>query len=339
MKKDLLQMLKSNYGQLIKIKIKNMNLILVGCGPMAIEYAKVLKAQNQEFITVGNTKKGALNFEKEINEKVILGGIELWLKNNPNLDFNLHKVIITVNENLLGIIAKSLINLGFKDILLEKPGGLDINDIKGVNYLVSANNANVYIAYNRRFFSSVIKVKELIANDGGITSFNFEFTEWGHIIKNLPQHKEILNEWFIQNSSHVIDLAFHIGGSPIEMKSFVSGGEEWHPKGTIFSGAGISDKNALFSYNANWESAGRWWVEFLTNKNRYIMKPMEQLFVQKRGSISLEKIELEDELDQNFKPGLYKQVEAFLKFPEKLMRIEEQVKKLPYYEQMISVSN
>ena len=123
------------------------------------------------------------------------------------------------------------------------------------------------------------------------------------------------------------------------MKSFVSGGEKWHPKGTIFSGAGISDKNALFTYNANWESAGRWWVEFLTNKNRYVMKPMEQLFVQKRGSISLEKIELEDELDQNFKPGLYKQVEAFLKFPEKLMRIEEQVKKLPYYEQMISVSN
>ena len=112
MKKDLLQMLKSNCGQLIKNKIKYMKLILVGCGPMAIEYAKVLKSQNQEFITVGNTKKGALNFEKEINEEVILGGIELWLKNNSNLDFNLQKAIITVNENLLGTISKSLINSG-----------------------------------------------------------------------------------------------------------------------------------------------------------------------------------------------------------------------------------
>ena len=63
----------------------------------------------------------------------------------------------------------------------------------------------------------------------------------------------------------------------------------------------------LFSYNANWESAGRWWVEFLTNKNRYLMKPMEQLFVQKRGSISLDKIS----------PGIY-----FIKteeFSEKLV--------------------
>ena len=109
-----------------------MKLILVGCGPMAIDYAKVLKAQNQKFIVVGNTKKGAVNFEKEIKQKVILGGIELWLKNNSNLDFSLFKVIIAVNENLLGIISKSLINSGFKNILIEKPGGLDIKDIKGI---------------------------------------------------------------------------------------------------------------------------------------------------------------------------------------------------------------
>jgi len=315
-----------------------MKLILVGCGPMAIEYAKVLNAQNQDFITIGNTQKGALNYENEINEKVILGGLELWLKNNSNLDFNHHKVIITVNENLLGTISRLVLKYGFKDILVEKPGGLDIDDIINLNSEALVNKANVYIGYNRRFFSSTLKVIELIEHDGGITSFNFEFTEWGHIIKNLSQRKEILNEWFIQNSSHVIDLAFHIGGSPLEMKSFVSGGEEWHSKGTIFSGAGISKKNALFTYNANWESAGRWWVEFLTNKNRYVMKPMEQLFVQKRGSIALEKIELKDELDQDFKPGLYKQVEAFLKFPEKLMKIEEQVEKLPHYDKMISAS-
>jgi len=316
-----------------------MKLILVGCGPMAIEYAKVLKSQNQEFITIGNTRKGALNFEKVINQKVILGGIELWLKNNSNLDFNSQKIIVTVNENLLGAISRLVLKYGFKDILIEKPGGLDIDDIIKVNHEALFNKANVYVGYNRRFFSSTLKVMELIQKDGGVTSFNFEFTEWGHIIKNLSQGKEILNEWFIQNSSHVIDLAFYIGGNPVEIKSFVSGGEDWHPKGTIFSGAGISEKNALFTYNANWESAGRWWVEFLTNKNRYVMKPMEQLFVQKRGSIALEKIELEDELDQNFKPGLYKQVEAFLKYPNKLMKIEEQIEKLPHYGQMISVRN
>tara|TARA_B110000211_G_C14041115_1_gene536825 strand:+ start:304 stop:1257 length:954 start_codon:yes stop_codon:yes gene_type:complete len=313
----------------------NTTTILVGAGPMAIEYAKILKAQNVDFIAIGNTRKGAVNFEENIKKSVVLGGVKNWINNNTAIDFSLYKVIVTVNENLLGTIAKFLMTVGFKNILLEKPGGLDFEDIKSVNSLAIEKKANIYIGYNRRFFASTLKVKELIKYDGGLSSFNFEFTEWGHVIKDLIKNEGVLNEWFIQNSSHVIDLAFYIGGSPTDIKSFVSGGEKWHPKGTIFSGAGISDKNALFSYNANWESAGRWWVEFLTNKNRYVMKPMEQLFIQKRGSISLDKIELDDELDKLFKPGLFNQVEAFLKFPEKLMKIDEQIEMLPTYNNII----
>ena len=133
----------------------------------------------------------------------------------------------------------------------------------------------------------------------------------------------------------MIDLAFHLGGAPIDMKGFVTGGEEWHPIGTIFSGAGISDKHALFSYHANWESAGRWWAEFLTKDNRYLLKPMERLCVRKRGSISVDEVNIDDDLDQKFKPGVYKQVEVFLKYHERLMKIENQVLKLPFYDQML----
>jgi len=318
---------------------KHTKILIVGAGPMAIEYAKVLQAHKSEFVAVGNTKAGANNFEKDIKTKVEIGGIENWLKNNPLTDFSEYKVIVAVNEHLLGKITKLLINAGFKDILLEKPGGLNIDDIQSVNSLAVEKMVDIYIAYNRRFFASTLKVKDLIKADGGVTSFNFEFTEWGHIIKDLTKDKETLNEWFIQNSSHVVDLAFSIGGNPINMQSFVSGGQLWHPKGTVFSGAGITDKGALFSYNANWDSAGRWWVEFLTKENRYIMKPMEQLFVQKIGSIALDKIELDDELDKTFKPGLYKQVEAYLNWPDKLMNINDQVMMLPNYNKMLSGIN
>tara|TARA_X000000368_G_scaffold264012_1_gene209022 strand:- start:7488 stop:8459 length:972 start_codon:yes stop_codon:yes gene_type:complete len=314
---------------------KYTKILIVGAGPMAIEYAKVLKAQKSEFITVGNTKKGANNFKKDIKTHVVLGGIENWLKNNPSIDFSSYKVIVVVNEHLLGKVTRILINAGFKNILLEKPGGLNIDDIQSVNSLAIENKVDIYIAYNRRFFASTLKLKKLIKADGGVISFNFEFTEWGHIIKDLVKDGEILKEWFIQNSSHVVDLAFNLGGNPVEMKSFVSGGQSWHPKGTIFSGAGITDKGALFSYNANWDSAGRWWVEFLTKENRYIMKPMEQLFVQKKGSVMLDEIELDDKLDKTFKPGLYKQVEAYLNWPDKLMNINNQVMMLPNYKKIL----
>ena len=316
-------------------------IIIVGAGPMALDYAKVLKALNCEFITIGNSKNGAKNFEDKTGTKVILGGIENFLKKHSSTDFGAYKVIVAVNEHLLGKVTRLLIKNGFKSILLEKPGGLDISDIKNVHSLSLKEKADIYIAYNRRFFASTLCLKEQIKADGGVTSFNFEFTEWGHIIKDLKKNKDILNEWFIQNSSHVIDLAFSIGGNPKNMQSFVSGGQSWHPKGTIFSGAGITDKGALFSYNANWDSAGRWWAEFLTKENRYIMKPMEQLYRQKRGSIKIDQIKLDDELDKTFKPGLYKQVEAYLNYPKKLMTIDNQIIMLPNYSKILgdNISN
>ena len=308
--------------------------ILVGAGPMAIEYAKVLQAQNVDFITIGNSKEGAINFETQIKSKVIIGGIETWLEKNPHTDYSLFKAIVAVNENLLGSITRKLINVGFKDILVEKPGGLNFKDIQSVNNLAIKNNAKVYVAYNRRFLSSTLKVQELIKLEGGVTSFNFEFTEWGHIVQSLVKNEGVLEEWLIQNSSHVIDLAFFIGGHPTDLKSFVSGGASWHPSGTVFSGAGVTSSNALFSYNANWDSAGRWWVEFLTKENRYIMKPMEKLFVQKRGSVAVNEIEINNDLDLLYKPGLFKQVEAFMKFEDRLMKIEEQIRILPIYQEI-----
>ena len=53
--------------------------------------------------------------------------------------------------------------------------------------------AKVYIAYNRRFFSSVMEESKIIKADGGITSLHFEFTEWADRIKELSKPKEVLN--------------------------------------------------------------------------------------------------------------------------------------------------
>jgi hypothetical protein len=105
----------------------------------------------------------------------------------------------------------------------------------------------------------------------------------------------------------------------------------------VFAGAGISDKGALFNYGADWESAGRWSVEMLTVKNRYILRPMEELQVQKRGTVKSNSVEINDNFDKEFKPGLYKQVEAFLKNDTHcLCTIDEQLSLFSVYEQMAS---
>lgn len=305
---------------------------LIGAGGMSVDYVKVLKAQNEDFIVIGRGRDSAERFEKLAEQTVIQGGVDSFLKTTPELP---KAVIISVGVEELYNSAMLVLDYGVKNILIEKPGGISTYEIKNLKERSDNAHANIYIAYNRRFFSSVLKALEMINLDGGVTSFNFELTEWSHVIGTLDKKPEVLATWFLGNTTHVVDLAFFLGGKPDNMSCFTSGGLDWHPNSSIFSGAGITTDGALFNYAANWESAGRWSVEMLTNKNKYILRPMESLQVQKRGTIGSITVDIDDRLDKDFKPGLYRQVSAFLDGDNThLCSINEQFKLFPFYKKM-----
>lgn len=307
---------------------------LIGAGAMSVDYVKVLEAQKQDFIVVGRGESSAKLFEDKTGHPVIVGGLVNFLNTSPNIP---DAVIVSVGVDQLYNTTMQLLEFGVKQILVEKPGGLVLNEIEQLQYNSKKNNAQVFIAYNRRFYSSVIKARELIELDGGVSSFNFELTEWSHVIEKLDKKNEVLAKWFLGNSTHVADLAFFLGGNPEEISCYSTGKLDWHSSASVFAGAGISKKGALFNYGADWESAGRWSVEILTKKNRYILRPMEALQLQKRGTIQHELVELDDSLDKIFKPGLYLQVEGFLNNTlETLCSIDEQLTLFPIYEKMAS---
>ena len=305
---------------------------LVGAGDMSVNYLKVLEAKKQSCIVIGRGDISAARFKKNSNHPVVIGGLKEFLITNPDKPTS---AIVSVPMDDLYDVTTRLIDYGVKQILVEKPGGMSSNQIKDLNKRCGILNANVYIAYNRRFFSSVRKVQEMIILDGGVTSFNFELTEWAHVIENLEKPPEVFERWFLGNSSHVVDLAFFLGGKPEELSCYTGGGLKWHPAASVFSGAGVSDKGALFNYAANWESAGQWSVEILTKQNKYILRPMERLQVQCRGSLKVEEVELDESVDFDFKPGLYMQVEAFLKSDTaSLCSIDDQTILFQIYEKM-----
>ena len=260
------------------------------------------------------------------------GGLESFLKTNPEKPT---AAIVSVGVEQLYNSTMQLLEYGVKHILVEKPGGILDKEIQNLQESCDNLNANIYIAYNRRFYSSVLKAQEMIKLDGGVTSFNFELTEWSHAIEKLNKNAGVLASWFLGNSTHVADLAFFLGGKPKEISTYTSGGVAWHPSSSIFAGAGISECGALFNYGADWESAGRWSVEMLTKENRYIFRPMEALSVQKRGTIPQLAVKINDELDKKYKPGVYLQVQAFLANDSaSLCSIKEQQSLFSTYEQM-----
>lgn len=288
---------------------KNKKILLIGAGPMAVNHAQLLKGTDLNFIAIGRGEFSAQSFQEQTNTKVITGGIEKWLSENTEYP---EYVIVAVTGTQLGNVTRSLIKHGIKKILLEKPGGLDNDDIRSVAEKAKESNAKILLGYNRRFYASTLKAKEIIEEDGGVTSFYFEFTEWPHTIVPLKKDPEEKKRWVLHNSSHVIDLAFYLGGVPKEMHSYVKGGFDWHPDATIFTGAGITKNGTLFSYHSNWDAPGRWGVEILTQKHRMIFRPLEKLHIQKLKSVAIEEEKIDDKFDIKFKHGLYRQLKAYL---------------------------
>lgn len=313
-------------------RLPNMTALwLIGAGPMAQDYAKVLSALDQPFQVIGRGEASAAAFEKATGHSVKLGGLASVLE----LEGAPETAIVAVGVEQLAPTAEVLIKSGTKRILLEKPGGLDLAEISALAQCAADHQAAVLLAYNRRFYQSVRQARDCISEDGGLISAQFEFTEWAHKIGPLVKAPGVKEHWLLGNSSHVIDLAFHLCGLPSDWRCWHAGTLDWHPAAARFAGAGITDQGVMFSYLADWQAPGRWGLELLTAKRRLILRPMEQLQVTPLGTVKVEPVETADTLDQAFKPGLYRQTQAFLSGDDSLFcSIAEQVEHVRLYSQM-----
>lgn len=312
---------------------ENRQVLLVGAGKMAGEYCKVLFALDYEPLVIGRGEENAAKLEQEWKCKVLRGGIDQAIADIcPLPDY----AIVACSVQELAHATKVLLENGVKQILVEKPAALFRGELEEIETLTREKGANVYVAYNRRFYASTKEARRIIEKDGGVQSFSFEFTEWGHVVKNADFPAEVKENWFLANSSHVVDLAFYLGGFPKEMSCYATGSLDWHKRAAIYAGAGVSDRGALFVYQANWGAPGRWAVEVLTSGHRLYFKPMEKLQIQEQGSVAVNFVELDDRLDIAYKPGLYKQTESFLSaaHDENLLDISGQLAHMRFYEQI-----
>lgn len=286
------------------------NVLIVGSGAMAKEYIKVLQALDTPVTVVGRSASGVQAFERDTGVAAMAGGLDA---NLAALDLTLFShCVVTTNVTQLYDNVCSLLHAGAKRILVEKPFVLDSQQLETACQLAKEKAAQVFIAYNRRFFSSIIKAHEIIEADGGLEMVKFDFTEWAHVIEGLEKDTHEKARWLLANSTHVIDLAFHFAGVPKTLTAYRTGGLAWHPSAKVFAGAGISKHDILFSYGSDWGSAGRWWLELFTPLRKLRLCPVEKLLETRKGTVTEQEIPLDDEIEKAFKPGLYRQIECFL---------------------------
>jgi predicted dehydrogenase len=308
---------------------------LIGTGPMGRDYYKVLQALGESVKVIGRGEESATKFESMTGQLVSRGTLEFHLEQMGAPA----QAVVAVGIDNLAPVASAMIRAGTKRILLEKPGALNRHELAQLAEMAAAHGASVLLGYNRRFHAATLEAERLIAEDGGATFCVFEFTEWAHTITPLNLPKEVKENWMYSNSSHVADLAFFLSGYPREVAAFHGGHLDWHSKSARFAGAGITERGIFFSYHADWEAPGRWGVEVMTRKRRFIFRPLEKLQVIQLASTTIAEVPLNDMLDQEYKPGLYLQTQAFLHGEDnRFCNIDQQRMKMDLYAKMAGYS-
>ena len=298
---------------------------------MAQDYFKVLKALKVELQVICRTDKSASHFYEKTGVRPTTDNLSSHLRTHINYE----AAIVAVNIENLFDVTHELIVGGIKKILLEKPGALESSQLRILETLCDKHEAEVFIAYNRRFYTSTQELKKLIEQEGGIQSLDFEFTEPLKEIRQSNHSSRVKEDWLIANSSHVIDLGFYLAGKPLQYEVYSKGKINNYERNSIFAGAGQLINGGVFTFKANWNLGGRWHVEICTPLNRYLLKPLETL---KRYEVSQHEftpIKIDDTVDKEYKPGLYCQVSKFLNYDlDDLCKLSHQIWQFSFYNKL-----
>lgn len=304
---------------------------IVGSGAMAREHARVMLELANRVLIIGRNQLACKLIKDEFGIDVWDKGLKDALVMLPIPKF----VIVATSVDSLFDITMSLLSAGVGRVLVEKPAALQHHELRLLYNASISFNSELFVAYNRRFFPSVQLAKQYLNNDGGAKTISYEFTERSEIVGSLVKPYGVRERWLLSNSTHVIDTAFFLAGTPTQLSTWSSGELSWHKNGARFSGAGQTNSGALFSYIADWDAPGAWSITVTSKKYRLTLSPMERLIVSSKKSQDIyfdsnDESVLNDRL--NYKTGVYEQDHCFLTFcDEHLCTIKEHLINFEYY--------
>ena len=238
--------------------------------------------------------------------------------------YKITKVVNSINElaNLLPdvlVIAVSIESTeaicleAFKYpwlILVEKPVGLNYDSAKFIFDKSVKCSSKVFVALNRRQFSSTLAALSLLNFDTSKRFVIVNDQEDPILQLKSGMRDELVKNLMYTNSIHLIDYFRIFCRGNIE-KIHIT--ESWKDGKSNIVTANINfDSGDIGLYVALWDMPGPWSVSVVTKNQNITMKPLEQIHLQEYGSRKSSIIEISDQ-DKNFKPGFYSQAHNVVK--------------------------
>ena len=217
-------------------------------------------------------------------------------------------LMILVSANQIYSVTKKSIPFNLP-LFIEKPPGLLPDQTKILVELADKHGTKNMVGYNRRYYSIFHKGIELINQNGGLLGLAIEGHErfWKITDSKIPN--EIRINWIYANSTHTIDLLRFFGG---KIKSISSLSKSLKEKnGDQFVVSMEFESGTLGTYTSHWYSPGGWTAVLFSEGVTVKFEPLEKgVWI----DTNLREYEIHpDEVDVKYKPGFYRQMEAFRK--------------------------
>lgn len=276
---------------------KDCTVAIVGAGYMAREHIRAFQDIANVKISgiISRTKERAVALAAEFNIPHVCDSVdELYKKTNANL------VVVTVPELSANSVIRACLEHPWM-LLVEKPAGYNLADAEDIEAAARAKNARVYVALNRRFYSSTQKVLADLKTSSGARFIHVQDQEDQKRALQAGQPKTVVDNWMYANSVHVIDYFTLFGRGKITSVEQVV---PWNPSAPWVVVAKVQfDSGDVGIYEGIWDGPGPWFACINTPEKRWEMRPLEQSAQQLAGQRKLEPVE-SHEWDQQFKPGL-----------------------------------
>jgi predicted dehydrogenase len=191
-------------------------------------------------------------------------------------------------------------------VLLEKPAGYDLADAEAIAAAASAANRQVFVALNRRLYSSTQAAAGDLATRNEPRYIRVQDQQDQATALAAGQPALVVKNWMYANSVHTIDYLRVLGrGRVSAVKPIVP----WDPErpGIVLSDVRF-DSGDIGLYEGVWNGPGPWAVTVATPSRRWEMRPLEQAVFQNRGERVLNPVDVHP-WDKAFKAGFRRQAE------------------------------
>lgn len=284
--------------------MKSCKVAFVGAGYMASEHMKAFSGiEGVELVgifsrTGERSEQLAANYP---SVKVFDSIADLYQQTTADL------VVVTVTELSMNAIASECFTYPWK-VLLEKPAGYNLPDAAAILAAARRNNSSVYVALNRRSYSSTSSALNRLEKNFSPRFIKVQDQQDRDAALNIYKAPPLVAEnYMYANSIHMIDYFRVFGRGEITKVTPVM---PWNPKdpGIVIAHIEFSSGD-IGLYEGIWNGPGPWAVTVNTPQVRLEMRPLEQLSVQLKGERKIIPVQI-DCVDEEYKPGLRRQALA-----------------------------